>query len=76
MDLLEQVDWKSLECLNASPEHSVNNALKQVWTHFLHFKPAMIINKSVLGEEKLLHSIFGEALDLSRICRDRNYSPK
>lgn len=30
MDLLEQIDWSSLECLNASPDHSINNALKQV----------------------------------------------
>ena len=29
-DLIEQIDWKSVECLNAHPDHGVNNALKQV----------------------------------------------
>ncbi len=29
-DIIDQIDWKSLECLNASSEHGVNNALKQV----------------------------------------------
>lgn len=29
-DIIDQIEWKSLECLNASPEHGVNNALKQV----------------------------------------------
>ena len=30
VDLLEFIDWSSVECLNQQPEHSVQNALKQV----------------------------------------------
>lgn len=33
-DLLELVDWKSTECLNESPEHTLQNVLKQVRTAF------------------------------------------
>lgn len=29
-DLIDQIEWRALECLNANPEHTVNNALKQV----------------------------------------------
>jgi hypothetical protein len=29
-DLLELVDWKATECLNESPEHTLQNVLKQV----------------------------------------------
>lgn len=28
-DLIDQIEWRALECLNANPEHTVNNALKQ-----------------------------------------------
>lgn len=29
-DLLEHIEWKSVECLNAKPSKSIGNALKQV----------------------------------------------
>jgi hypothetical protein len=29
-DLLESIDWHATECLNASTQHSLDNALKQV----------------------------------------------
>ena len=29
-DLLDSVDWKSVECLNAKPDRPLENALKQV----------------------------------------------
>ena len=30
VDLLDQITWPSVECLNAHPDHSLDNALKQV----------------------------------------------
>ena len=30
MDLCDQVDWSSVECLNQQPDHAIPNALKQV----------------------------------------------
>jgi len=29
-DLLDTIDWSSLECLNAKPDKGIENALKQV----------------------------------------------
>ena len=29
-DLLESIDWHATECLNASSQHNLDNALKQV----------------------------------------------
>ena len=29
-DVLDFIDWSCVECLNQSPSHSLNNALKQV----------------------------------------------
>ena len=29
-DLLESIDWHASECLNASSQHNLDNALKQV----------------------------------------------
>lgn len=35
VDLLDQITWPSVECLNAHPDHSLDNALKQVGRHGL-----------------------------------------
>ena len=29
-DLLDSIEWRAVECLNANPAHGVENALKQV----------------------------------------------
>lgn len=29
-DLLDQIEWPSVECLNQHPSHNIGNALKQV----------------------------------------------
>ena len=31
-DVLDFIDWSCVECLNQNPSHSLNNALKQVFT--------------------------------------------
>ena len=57
MDLLEQIDWNALECLNASPEHSVNNALKQARIERSKVKP-FCHNKNGINVRVLLEHNF------------------
>ena len=51
VDLVNQIEFRSLECLNASPSHGADNALKQV-LHLVHahllFAQAEIIARAFI----------------------------
>lgn len=75
IDIINQIDWKSLECLNASSEHGVNNALKQGYRD----KEGLYL-ESDADEQILLHIPFQTAVKLQSIViqssTDKDKAPK
>jgi hypothetical protein len=45
-DLLDSIEWRAVECLNANPAHGVENALKQVLSANVHAQVSAAINRA------------------------------
>lgn len=59
-DLLDQIDFKSLECLNANPSHNADNALKKVQNESWINNVAALLALLPLQEEIAWHEAKSE----------------